>query len=270
MHLFTTKTEGGNTMDLGLKDKVTIVTGGGQGIGRVIAKAFAAEGAKVVVGDINSEGADKVVKEIEAMGGQALAVQSDVTKLEGTDSLAKGALEKFGGIDVLVHCAAAFSVATFMNTPPEKWDMILGVSQRGALNCTRSVLPKMQEQKSGRIIFIGSDAGRVGDAYQPVYSSAKGGVVAFAKSIAQEVGGSGVTVNVVCPGLVVTEENKQALSTMYGLDDEKKAKRILSLYPLRRLGTPEDVANMVVFLSSERGGYVTGQTISVDGGYCML
>jgi len=170
----------------------------------------------------------------------------------------------------LVHNAALFSVKPFMDTPVEKWKDIIGVSQMGALNCCRSILKQMIEQKDGRIIFIGSDAGRVGDAYQPIYASGKGGIIAFSKSIAQDVGPKGITVNVVCPALVMTEENKPILEQLYGLNDEKRAQKLYVAYPMRRLGRPEDIANLVAFLSSNRAGFITGQTISVDGGYCML
>ena len=128
----------------------------------------------------------------------------------------------------------------------------------------------MIEQKNGRIIFIGSDAGRVGDSYQPIYASGKGGIIAFSKSLAQDVGPKGITVNVVSPGLIMTEENKKILMEQYGLGDEKSAKKLYAAYPMRRIATPEDVANVVAFLSSDKAGFITGQTISVNGGYCML
>jgi 2-hydroxycyclohexanecarboxyl-CoA dehydrogenase len=157
-----------------------------------------------------------------------------------------------------------------MDTPIEIWGDIIGVIQIGALNCCKSVLPYMISQKNGRIIFIGSDAGRVGDPYQPVYASGKGGIIAFSKSLAQDVGPKGITVNVVSPALVMTEENRQALIQMYGLNDEKAAKKLYAAYPMRRIGTPEDVGYLVAFLASDKAGFITGQTISVNGGYCML
>lgn len=257
-------------MDLGLTGKVAIVTGGGQGIGRIIVHTLGKEGAKVVIGDIEIDGANSVAKEVADFGGEALAVNADVSKLEDTEKLFASAMEKFGKADILIHNAASFSVKPFMDTPVNTWGNIIGVSQMGALNSCKSVLPHMIEKKSGRIIFIGSDAGRVGDPYQPVYATAKGGIIAFCKSLAQDVGPKGITVNVVSPALVMTEENRQILGQMYGLDDEKRAKKLYSAYPMRRIGTPEDVANMVVFLCSDKAGFITGQTISVDGGYCTL
>lgn len=256
-------------MDLGLNGKVAIITGGGQGVGRIMAHGFAREGAKVVIGELNKEAADKVVKEIEGFGGQAVAVKSDVSSIEDMEKVAGEAIKAYGKIDILVHNAAMFSIKTFLDTPVSDWSKIIGVIQIGAMNCCKAVLPSMIEKKSGRIIFIGSDAGRVGDAYQPVYASAKGGIVSFCKSIAQDLGPKGIAVNVVSPALVMTEENKNVLDTVYGLGDEKRAKKLLSAYPLRRVGVPDDIANIVLFLSSENAGFITGQTISVDGGYCM-
>ncbi len=257
-------------MDLGLKGKVAIVTGGSQGVGRIIAHTLSKEGVRTVIADINTEGGDKVLKEVKDIGSEAVMIKTDVSKLEDTERLCVSTLEQFGRIDILVHNAAIFSVKPFMDTPVEKWKDIIGVSQIGAFNCCRSVLKQMIEQRDGRIIFIGSDAGRIGDPYQPIYASGKGGIIAFSKSIAQDVGPKGITVNVVSPALVATEENKPTLEQLYGLSDEKRAKKLYAAYPMRRLTTPEDVANLVVFLCSTRAGFITGQTISINGGYCML
>ena len=195
-------------MDYGLTGKVAIITGGGHGIGRIIGHTLAREGAKIVIGDLNSGDADKVAKEIRDLGGEELVVKVDVSKLEDTERLIASTIEKFEKVDILVHNAAAFSVKLFMDTPVEEWGAIINVGQLGAFNCCRSVLKHMINQKSGRIIFIGSDAGRVGDPYQPIYASGKGGIIAFSKSIAQDVGPKGITVNVVAPALVMTEENR--------------------------------------------------------------
>jgi|APFre7841882630_1041343.scaffolds.fasta_scaffold15309_2 NAD(P)-dependent dehydrogenase (short-subunit alcohol dehydrogenase family) len=257
-------------MDLGLKGKVAVVTGGNQGVGRIIVHTLAQEGVKTVIADVNTEGGDKVLKEVKDIGSEAVVIKTDVSKLEDTERLCASTLEKFGRIDILVHNAAIFSVKPFMDTPAEKWKDIIGVSQIGAFNCCRSVFKQMIEQRDGRIIFIGSDAGRIGDPYQPIYASGKGGIIAFAKSIAQDIGPKGITVNVVSPALVATEENKSTLEQLYGLNDEKRSKKLYAAYPMRRLGTSEDVANLVVFLCSNKAGFITGQTISVNGGYCML
>jgi len=257
-------------MDFGLKEKVVIITGGGSGIGRIIAHTMADEGANVVVADLNEDGASKVAGEVKERGVGSLAVKTDVSKLADTDKMVKTALNQFGRVDVLVHGAALFNVQTFMKTSPDDWEKVVKVALFGAMNCSRSVLEFMTNAKSGRIIFIGSDAGRLGDAYQPIYAGAKGGIVAFAKSLAQDVGRFGITVNVVSPAVVLTEENKAIVTEMYGLDDEKRAKKMYSAYPVRRLGTSEDIAYMVAFIASDKTSDVTGQTISVDGGYCMV
>lgn len=257
-------------MDLGLKDCVAIITGGAQGIGRGIARAFAAEGAKVAIADLNEEKGGETAASLTAQGADACMVKTDVSNLAETDNLVKKVLERWGKIDILVHGAAAFSIQRFLDTPVEKWSQVVNVAQYGAMNCTRSVLPPMIEHKKGRIIYIASDAGRVGDAFQPIYAGAKAAIIAFGKSIAQDVGRYSITVNTVSPALTVTEENRPALQMQYGLGDPEKEKRLLAAYPLRKLGTTEDVAALVVFLASVKAGHITGQTISVNGGFCMV
>ena len=257
-------------MDLGLKGKVAIITGGGSGIGRIIAHTLADEGANIVIADVNEEEANKVAREVKERVAGSLAVKTDVSRLEETDKMVKSTFDQFGKVDIFIHAAVAFSVQPFMKTSPGDWEKVVKVAQFGAMNCSRSVLEHMISAKSGRIIFLGSDAGRIGDAYQPIYAGAKGGIMAFAKSLAQDVGRYGITVNVVSPSLVITEESKDILTKMYGLDDEKRAQKLYSAYPVRRLGTPEDVAGMVVFLASEKASNITGQTISVNGGFCMV
>ena len=192
-----------------------------------------------------------------------------MSKLEETDKMVKAALDKFGRLDILVHDAAAYSLGPFMDRPLEEWDKVIGVCQYGAMNCYRSALGHMIQQKSGNLISIGSDGGRIGEANQAVYSGAKGGVITFSKAIALEVGRFGIRVNVVCPSITLTEENTPFIETVYFKDEERK-KRALAFYPLRKFGTGEDVANTVVFLASNKAGHITGQTISVNGGFCML
>jgi NAD(P)-dependent dehydrogenase (short-subunit alcohol dehydrogenase family) len=257
-------------MDLGLKGKVAIVTGGSRGIGRIIVRTLVQEGTKVVIASTNTDRSNSVVKEVEALGGEALMIKTDVSKLEETERLCSNTFEKFRRVDIIIHNAACFFYKPFLETPVETWENLIDVILIGALNCCRSVLKHMTEQSSGRIIFIGSDAERTGDRYQSIYTSAKGAVIAFAKSLAQDVGPKGITVNVVSPALVLTKENRELYTQLYGLDDEKRANKLLSTYPMRKLGTPEDVANLVAFLSSDRASFITGQTICVNGGYCML
>ena len=258
-------------MDLGLRKKVAIVTGGGSGIGRIIAHTLADEGADVVVADVNEEGAVKVAEEVTKKGVEALAIQNDVSQLEETNKMADKTMERFGRIDILIHGAAVFNVRPFMETCPDEWEKVIRIGPVGAMNCSRSVLQHMISAKGGRIIFIGSDAGRTGgDCFQSIYAGAKGGVMAFAKSIAQDMGRHGITVNVISPTLSLTEENRKILYELYGLDDEKRAGELLPAYPERELGPSKDIANMVAFLASGRAGDITGRIISVNGGYCMV
>jgi len=257
-------------MDLGLIGKVAIVTSGSRGIGRIIVHTLAKEGAKVVIASTNTDRGNKVVKEVKDLGGEAIMIKTNVSKLEETKSLCSKTLDKFWKVDIMIHNAASFSYKPFLETPIEVWENIRDVILVGALNCSRSVLKQMTKQRSGRIIFMGSDAERVGDRYQSIYVSAKGAIIAFAKSLAQDVGPKGITVNVVSPALVVTEENRELYTQLYGLNDEKRTNKVYSSYPMRRLGTPQDVANLVAFLSSDKASFITGQTICVNGGYCML
>jgi len=239
-------------MDLSLKDSVVIVSGGSQGIGRGIAKAFAVEGAKVAIAARGEDKLKATVDELKALGADAMAVKTDVANLEATDNLAKKVVEQWGKIDVIVHSAALFSIQRFMDTPVESWSQVINVSQYGAMNLTRSVLPYMIKSKKGRIIYIASDAGRVGDPFQPVYAAAKGAVMAFGKSIAQDVGRYAITVNTICPALTVTEENLALLQSQYGYGDPEKEKKLVAAYPLRKIGTVEEVASMVLFVASNK------------------
>ncbi len=257
-------------MDFGLKDKVAIITGGAQGIGRVIARTLAQEGAKVVITDVNEERGNKVAKECQALGVEALMVKADVSRFEEVDTLVKTTMDRFKKVDILVHNAITFLVGPFAKLPKDTWGRVIEVGLYGALNCSKVVIEPMIAQKKGRIINIGSDGGRTGDQSQAVYSAAKGGIISFTKSLAQEVGQYGITVNCVSPRITLTEENREILDKIIGKEGEEKRKRILSMYPLRKLGTGEDVADMVIFLASERAGHITGQTISVNGGFCMI
>ena len=258
-------------MDLALKGKVAIVTGATSGIGRVIARSLAQEGVNVVVVGRNEERGHKVTGECEAFGVKALFVKTDVSKLEQVNQMVKTTLDRFGKIDILVHSAAApFIIKRLKDLSVDTWDEVIDVAQYGAMNCARAVIDTMTAQKSGRIVNISSDAGRIGDAFQPVYSGAKGAIISFTKSIAQDLGSSGITCNVVCPALTITEEDLQMLIDKYGWGTEEGQKKLTRAYPLRKLGTAEDVANMVVFLASDCAGHVTGQAISVSGGFTMV
>jgi 2-hydroxycyclohexanecarboxyl-CoA dehydrogenase len=248
-----------------MKDKVAIVTGAGQGIGRAIALELAGEGAKVCVADLNVETAKKTAAEIKAMGREAIDVKVDITDLAQCEKMVKETVAAFGCVDVLVNNAGWDKIEPFMSSEPPTWDKVIAINLRGPINCFKAVLPAMIERKYGRIVSIASDAGRVGSSGEAVYSGAKGGVIAFSKTVAREVSRSGITVNCVAPGPTDTPLFAAAMGGNEGLvEGLKKA------IPLRRLAQPEDIAAAVAFFASDKASYITGQVLSVSGGLNMV
>ena len=264
-------------MDLGLAGKTVIVTGGGANIGRGITFAFAKEGSNVVIADIDEEQAQKVVKEAESLGGKVVAIKTDVTDYDSVEAMVNKTLEMFGSIGVLVNNVGFVSTNFFVKKPREDWDKEIQINYLGVLNCTRAVLDHMIERKAGRIVNIASDGCRVGEPREAVYQGTKGAVVSFGKTIARELGRYGITVNAVCPGANVPQQPGTAGKHSMWVGDITTAmippetmEKMISKYPLGRLGTAEDVANATVFLASEAANYITGQTLSVSGGYSMV
>jgi 2-hydroxycyclohexanecarboxyl-CoA dehydrogenase len=261
-------------MNLGLAGKTVIVTGGASNIGRAISLTFAREGANVVVVDWDDAQAQKVRNEIEAMDGKALAIKTDATNWEQVQAMINKVLSEFGQVDILVNSVGGTFDQYFMEEPREKWSKTVNMNLWSMINCTRAVLDHMVQRKSGVIISIGSDAGRVGEFKEGIYSACKAGIIALTKSLARELGRNGIRLNVVCPGLTppkaedIGEKShwQQQLATFTPEVLEKAAKA----YPLRKVGKPEDTANAVVFLASDCAGYITGQTLSVSGGYTMI
>jgi NAD(P)-dependent dehydrogenase (short-subunit alcohol dehydrogenase family) len=245
------------------KDKVVIVTGAASGIGREIALSFAREQANVVIADIALDQAEKVAQEVEAAGGKGLAVKTDVSNGEEVKSLVRKALETFGKIDILVNNAAWWPVKYFMQQSEEEWDKQIKIIYYGTLYCTRAVLEHMIERKSGVIINIISDAGRIGEPTLSVYSGAKAAVNMFSKALAKEMGRYRIRINCVAPSLVETP-GAQSFIEKIGKD------RLIRAYPLGRLGLPKDVARAVLFLASDEAEFITGQTLSVNGGYLTV
>jgi 2-hydroxycyclohexanecarboxyl-CoA dehydrogenase len=248
-------------------DRVALVTGGARGIGRAIALALAADGRAVAVGDLLEDQAQSTAAEIEALGARALAVPVDVTDSASVASAVSRAGEELGTIEILVNNAGWDELRPFLDTDEPFWRRVIEVNYMGCLRTTHAVLPAMVEAGWGRLINIGSDAGRVGSSMESVYSGAKGGVIAFTKTIAREVAAKGVTANSVCPGPTRTPMLEGMAEAQ-----ESGAKLIGALeraVPMRRLGEPADVAAAVAFLASERAGYITGQTLSVSGGLTM-
>lgn len=251
-------------MDLGLKGKNAIVTGGGRGIGRSIALTLAEDGCNVAVADINEENASATTKKCEALGVKALAVKCDVTSYEDAKKVVEGVIQQWGQVDILVNDAAAWVPKLFVETTPADWKKEIDVCLYGVLNCTKAVIDHMIARKYGKIISIASDAGRAGEVRQPVYSGAKAGIMGFSKALAKEVGRYGINVNVVCPSMTETDPVKASFE-----DDPSRKDKVLKFYPLRRLGKPEDIANTVTYLASDRASWVTGQCWSVNGGYAI-
>lgn len=247
-------------MDLGLGGKVAMVTGGGSGIGEAIALRLAEEGATMVAADLDGGNAKTVAARA---GPPAEGVALDISSFEQAKAAVDGVVERHGRLDVLVNCAGAWRIGPFMDAPPEDWAFEVDTNLLGTINCTRAALDPMVAQGGGKIVNISSDAGRVGEFRQAVYSGAKAGIIGFSKAVAREVGRSGIHVNVVCPGYTKTP------GTAGQIDPELEA-RIAKGYPLRKLGLPDDVAKMAVFLASDGASHITGQTISVSGGYSMV
>lgn len=261
-------------MELGLAGKTVIVTGGASNIGRAISFAFAAEGANVVVADWDHAQAETVTAALRGLGRKALAIKTDVTKMELVQGMVAETLKQLGQIDVLVNSVGGTLDQYFMEETEEKWAKTVDMNLWGVIHCTRAVLDHMVQRKAGAVVSVGSDAGRAGEFREAVYAASKAGVIALSKSLAKELGRHGIRFNVVCPGLTPPKpENigekshwQQQLDTFTPEVLEKAAKA----YPLRKVGTPEDTANAVVFLASGCAGNITGQTLSVSGGYTMM
>lgn len=246
-------------MDLGLKDKVAIVTGSGRGLGREMAMLLAGEGARIVVTDIDGGSAEKTKAEIEAAGGQAIAVRTDVTSAADAEALAKAAVDAFGTIDVLVNNAGFPRDGLLVKLSEDDWDSVVDVCLKGAFLCTRAVVPTMIAQQSGRIVNIASRAHH-GNPGQANYSAAKAGLIGFTGSQAREQGRFNITVNCVAPGFVETP----LVQSLPHFDKIKE--RTIANTPIPRLGREEDIANAVLFLASDKASWITGETIHVTGG----
>jgi 3-oxoacyl-[acyl-carrier protein] reductase len=246
-----------------LRDKVAIVTGAGQGIGRAISLRLAQEGARVVVSDINQSGAETVAAEIEKTGGQALASHTDVSKPDSVEDLKRRTLERFGRIDILVNNAGIYPVCPLAEMTEDLWDRVIDVNLGGSFLCSRAVVPYMRAQKNGRIICVSSTLAYKGAKNGAHYAASKAGIIGFVKALARELAPDGITVNAICPGLANTAQPR-------GHRSEEELIAQAKNIPLGRIGQADDMAGPIVFLASDAASYITGQALMVTGGGFML
>lgn len=243
-----------------LRGKVAVVTGAARGIGRAIALALARDGADVVVGDVNAEGAEAVASEIRALGRRSLALKVDVSERTQAVRLVNSAQEVLGRLDIMVNNAGINRDQLLHKLSPEDWELVLRVNLSGTFHCTQRAAQIMREQEYGRIINIASMSW-LGNVGQANYAAAKAGVVGLTKTAARELARKNVTCNAICPGFIDTDMTRGVPEKVWDL--------MVSKIPMGRVGSPEDVANLVCFLASDRAGYITGEVINVSGGMVL-
>ena len=251
-----------------LKDKVAIVTGGASGIGRETCKLFVGEGATVMVADLVSEVADDLAAELRRHGHEVASMAMDVTDMDQAQNLAEATISRFGRIDILANIAGGSAgpvietkYSPFAESSKERWDEMIALNFYGTLNCTRAAVNNMIERRGGKVVSIASAAGMVGMQKAAEYSAAKGGIIAFTKTLAKELAQHGINVNCVSPGVIGTPRVRESVRDMM--------QGYLAGIPLGRLGEPEEVAKVVLFLASDESSYITGENIVVDGGMTL-
>ena len=251
----------------GLQGRTALVTGGGSGIGRAIALRLGAEGMPVAILDINLEAATAVADEIAAAGGRAIADACDITDYEAVKRAVAAVESKQGPTEVLVNNAGWDRTIPFVKTTPDFWKKVIDLNFYGPLHVTHAVVGGMSERGFGRIVFIASDAGRVGSSGEAVYSGCKGGTIAFAKTLARELARKKVLVNTICPG----PTNTPAMQALIGAGDDGKKimDSMVRGVPLGRIGEPDDYPGLVAYLASDDASFMTGQTVSISGGLTM-
>jgi 2-hydroxycyclohexanecarboxyl-CoA dehydrogenase len=262
-------------MDLGLKGKSVVVTGGASNIGRAIVLGFAAEGAHITIGDLDEPQAEKVAALAKQKGAASVqAIKTDVTDMNQVKAMFEAATDKHGAVDALVNGVGWDQFMFFTQTAPELWQKIIQINYVGVLNCTKCALDIMIPKNTGAIVSISSDASRAGEPREAVYGGVKAAINSFMKTIAKENGRYGIRCNVVCPGVTLPQGTDEIGDTSMWNNNSfftpDQYEKIAKSLPLRRLGRAEDTANAVVFLASPAAGYVTGQVLSVSGGYTMI
>ena len=252
------------TNDAEFKDKVAIVTGAGRGMGRAVAHRLAAGGAKLVVNDMAPDSAKAVALELRDSGVEAVSAPGDISKSSNVRAMVDVAVEAFGAVHILVNNAGILRPTAVIDIEEDEWDLVVSVNLRGTYLCSRAVLPAMREAGWGRIVNFSSTAGKnvstVGGAH---YTAAKAGILGFTRHLAKEEAGYGITVNSVCPGLIDTEMVRTTI-------DPELTKTYAASFPIPRLGEPEEVAELVAFLASDRAAYITGASLDINGGDLMI
>ncbi|MDD5668650.1 MAG: 3-oxoacyl-[acyl-carrier-protein] reductase [Candidatus Omnitrophica bacterium] len=245
-----------------LQHKTALITGAGRGIGKAIALLFAKEGADIAIWDVNLQDAENTCKEIESLGRKTVSAQVDVTDFSSVETGVNKILDKLGKVDILINNAGITRDGLLLRMSENDWDAVLKVNLKGSFNCIKAVSKVMIKQRSGKIVNIASIIGIIGNAGQANYSASKAGVIALSKTAARELASRNITVNAVAPGFIQTDMTAK-------LPDDLKQKMMAQI-PLAKLGQPEDVANVCLFLASADADYITGQTIVVDGGMVMV
>ena len=260
-------------MDLGVRNKVAFITGGGEGIGRETALMLAAEGAHIVVCDMDAPKAEKTAAMVRDLGVDSLWFGLDVTDRNQLAEAAQKALDTFKAVDILIHIPGHGERKPFIETTQADWDSSVHLNLYGVLHSVTALVRHMVTRNHGSMVFVVSDAGKIGETNNCVYSAAKAGVIAFSKALAKELGRNNIRVN--CVSLSATNtpgaaKLKEVMAERFGKTVDELEKAILRNYPLRRFGEPKDPANAICFLASERASWITGQALSVNGGYCMV
>jgi len=252
-----------------LKNRIVLVTGAGQGIGRGIALRLAQEGAKVAVNDISLKSAKETLSQIKSKGAEGIAVEADVTKYDEVERMARSISKNLGTVDILINNAGICRTIPFLKTTEEIWDRILEVNLKGTFLCCKSFIPGMIKKEGGKIINISSESGKRGVKGQSAYCSSKFGVIGLTQVLALELAPYKINVNAVCPSLVDTplwDQMGEEYSKIFGIQKGKLKDYYKRIYPLGRIGTVEDVANIALFLASPESDWITGQSINVNGG----